>query len=125
MGEQRTSRLKRILHRVEEHVEDWRKRDAALKAEADDLRDQMWAEAAERERLLAQAMESEEDRRASIEDLTKEQRVVFVLHREEVVETLEDLASQGDRLVSVVPRKGGEAITGGLKGAWLVFEKSE
>ncbi len=125
MGEQRTSRLKRILQRVEEHVEDWRKRDAALKAEADAMRDQMWAEAAERERLLAEAMESEEARRASIEELTKEHRVVFVLHREEVVETLEDLASQGDRLVSVVPRKGGEAITGGLKGAWLVFEKSE
>ena len=106
-------------------MEDWRKRDAALKEEADVMRGQMWAEAAERERLLAEAMESEEARRASIEELTKEHRVVFVLHREEVVETLEDLASQGDRLVSVVPRKGGEAITGGLKGAWLVFEKSE
>ena len=125
MGEQRTSRLKRILQRVEEHVEDWRKRDAALKAEADAMRGQMWAEAAERERLLAEAMESEEARRASIEELTKEHRVVFVLHREEVVETLEDLASQGDRLVSVVPRKGGEAVTAGLKGAWLIFEKSE
>jgi hypothetical protein len=125
MGEQRTSRLKRILQRVEEHVEDWRKRDAALSAEADAMRGQMWAEAAERERLLAEAMKSEEDGRASIEDLTKEHRVVFVLHREEVVETLEDLASQGDRLVSVVPRKGGEAVTAGLKGAWLVFEKSE
>jgi hypothetical protein len=125
MGEQRTSRLKRILQRVEEHVEDWRKQDAALKAEADAMRGQMWAEAAERERLLAEAMESEEARRASIEDLTKEHRVVFVLHREEVVETLEDLARQGDRLVSVVPRKGGEAVTAGLKGAWLVFEKSE
>ena len=34
-------------------------------------------------------------------------------------------ASQGDQLVSVVPRKGGEAITAGLKGSWLVFEKSE
>jgi hypothetical protein len=125
MGEQRTSRLKRILQLVEEHVEDWRKRDAALKAEADDMRGQMWAEAAERERLLAEAMESEEDRLDSIEDLTKEHRVVFVLHREEVVGTLEDLARQGDRLVSVVPRKGGEAVTAGLKGAWLVFEKSE
>jgi hypothetical protein len=70
-------------------------------------------------------MESEEARRASIEELTKEHRIVFVLHREEVVETLEDLASQGDRLVSVVPRKGGEALTAGLKGAWLVFEKAE
>ncbi len=125
MGKQRTSRLKRILQLVEEHVEDWRKRDAALKAEADDMRGQMWAEAAERERLLAEAMESEEDRRASIGELTKEHRVVFVLHREEVVETLEDLASQGDRLVSVVPRKGGEALTAGLKGSWLVFERSE
>src|SRR4028118_1472143 len=151
MGEQRTSRLKRILQRVEEHVEDWRKRDAALSAEADAMRGQMWAEAAERERLLAEAMKSEEDGRAPLEDLTegdrggfgahrggeggagrgsivdltKEHRVVFVLHREEVVETLEDLASQGDRLVSVVPRKGGEAVTAGLKGAWLVFEKSE
>ena len=125
MGEQRTSRLKKILQRVEEHVEDWRKQDAALKAEADAMRGQMWAEAAERERLLAEAMESEEARRDSIEQLTKENRVVFVLHREEVVETLEDLASQGDRLVGVVPRKGGEAITAGLKGAWLVFEESE
>lgn len=125
MGQQRASRLKRILQRIEEHVEDWRKRDAALSAEADAMRSQMWAEAAERERLLAEAMESEEDRRASIEDLTKEHRVVFVLYREEVDETLEDLASQGDRLVSVVPRKGGEAVTAGLKGAWLVFEKSE
>ena len=125
MGEQHTSRLKRILQRVEEHVEDWRKRDAALSAEADAMRGQMWAEAAERERLLAEAMESEEAGRDSIEQLTKENRVVFVLHREEMVETLEDLASQGDRLVSVVPRKGGEAVTAGLKGAWLVFEKSE
>ena len=125
MGEQRTSRLKRILQRVEEHVEDWRKRDAALKEEADAMRGQMWAEAAERERVLAEAMRSEEDGHDSIEELTKEHRVVFVLHREEVVETLEDLASQGDRLVSVVPRKGGEAVTAGLKGAWLVFEKSE
>ena len=107
MGEQRTSRLKRILQRVEEHVEDWRKQDAVLKAEADAMRGQMWAG------------------RDSIEQLTKENRVVFVLHREEVVETLEDLASQGDRLVGVVLRKGGEAITAGLKGAWLVFEKSE
>jgi hypothetical protein len=125
MGEQRTSRLKRILQRVEDHVEDWRKRDAALKEEADAMRGQMWAEAAERERVLAEAMKSEEDAHDSIEDLTKEHRVVFVLHREEVVETLEDLASQGDRLVSVVPRKGGEAVTAGLKGAWLIFEKSE
>jgi hypothetical protein len=124
VGEQRTSRIKRILQRVEEHVEEWRQRDAALAAEADAFRGMLWAEAAERERLLAEAMGEEEARRGSIEELTKEHRVVFVLHREEVRETLEDFASQGDRLVSVVPRKGGESITAGLKGSWLVFEKT-
>jgi hypothetical protein len=70
-------------------------------------------------------MGEEVARRGSIEELTRQHWVVFVLHREEVGETLEDFASQGDRLVSVVPRKGGEAITAGLKGSWLVFEKSE
>ena len=125
MGEQRTSRIKRILQRIEEHVEEWRKQDAALKAEADASRDRLWAEAAERERLLAEAVGEEEARRESIEELTKQHRVVFVLHREEVIETLEDFARQGDRLVSVVPRRGGETISGGLKGSWLVFDKSE
>ena len=125
MGQQRTSRIKRILQRVEEHVEEWRQRDAAHAAEADTFRSMLWAEAAERERLLAEAMSEEEARRESIEELTKQHRVVFVLHREEVGDTLEDFAGQGDRLVSVVPRKGGEAITAGLKGSWLVFEKSE
>jgi alkanesulfonate monooxygenase SsuD/methylene tetrahydromethanopterin reductase-like flavin-dependent oxidoreductase (luciferase family) len=125
MGERRTSRIQRILQRIEEHVEEWRKQDAALKAEADASRDRLWAEAAERERLLAEAVGEEESRRESIEELTKEHRVVFVLHREEVIETLEDFARQGDRLVSVVPRRGGETISGGLKGSWLVFDKSE
>jgi hypothetical protein len=68
---------------------------------------------------------AEEARRDSIEELTKEHRVVFVLHRKEVIETLEDFASKGDRLVSVVPRRGGETISDGLKGSWLVFESSE
>ena len=125
MGEHRTSAIERILHRIEEHVEDWRKRESALQAEADASRSRLWAEAAERERLLAEAVGAEEARRESIEELTMQHRVVFVLHRDEVVETLEDFARQGDRLVSVVPRRGGEAISEGLKGSWLVFESSE
>jgi sialic acid synthase SpsE len=94
VGEQRTSRIKRILQRVEEHIEEWRQRDAAHAAEADTFRSMLWAEAAERERLLAEAMGEAEARRESIEELTKQHRVVFVLHREEVGETLEDFASQ-------------------------------
>jgi hypothetical protein len=125
MGEHRTSAIERILHRIEEHVENWRKRDSALQAEADASRSRLWAEAAERERLLAEAVGAEEERRESIEELTMQHRVVFVLHRDEVVETLEDFARQGDRLVSVVPRRGGETMSDGLKGSWLVFESSE
>jgi hypothetical protein len=125
MGERRPSAIERILNRIEEHVEDWRRRDADLRTEADASRSRLWAEAAERERLLAEAVGAEEARRESIEELTKQNRVVFVLHREELVETLEDFARQGDRLVSVVPRKGGETISQGLKGSWLVFERSE
>src|SRR5215204_4749042 len=106
MGKHRASAIERILNRIEGHVEDWRKRESALQAEADASRGRLWAEAAERERLLAEAVGAEEARRESIEEL-------------------EDFARQGDRLVSVVPRRGGETISEGLKGSWLVFESSE
>ena len=125
MGKHRASAIERVLHRIEEHLEDWRKRDAALQAEADASRNRLWAEAAERERLLAEAVGAEEARRESIEELTKQHRVVFVLHRTELEETLEDFVRAGDRLVSVVPRRGGETISEGLKGSWLVFESSD
>ena len=125
MGEQGGSAIERILNRIEEHIEDWRKRDSALQAEADASRSRLWAEAAERERLLAEAVGAEESRRESMEELTRENRVIFVLHREELAETLEDFARQGDKLVSVVPRRGGETITQGLKGSWLVFESED
>ena len=125
MGEHRASAIERVLHRIEEHLEDWRKRDAALQAEVDASRGRLWAEAAERERLLAEAVGAEEAHRESIEELTKQHRVVFVLHRREVEETLEDFVREGDRLVSVVPRRGGETISEGLKGSWLVFESSD
>src|SRR5918994_4904079 len=125
MGEHRGSPIERILHRIEDYLEDWRKRESAFQAEADEGRSRLWAEAAERERLLAEAVGAEEERRKSIEELTMQHKVVFVLHRDEVVESLEDFARQGDRLVSVVPRRGGETISDGLKGSWLVFESSE
>ena len=125
MGKHRGSPIERVLHRIEERLEDWRERDAALQAEADASRSRLWAEAAERERLLAEAVGAEEARRESIEELTKQHRVVFVMHRTEVEETLQDFVREGDRLVSVVPRKGGEMISEGLKGSWLVFESSD
>ena len=126
MGERRTSMIERIVHRVEEHIEDWRRRDAARAAEADANRDQLWAAAAERERMLAEVMGEEEAHRASIEEVMKEHRVAFVVHTEEVAQTLQAFADEGDRLIQVIPStRGSYAREMGIKGSWLVFEKPE
>ena len=95
MGEQRASMIERIVQRVEEHIEEWRKRDTAREAEADAHRDQLWAEAAERERMLAEFIGEEEASRLSVEEVIKEHRVAFVVHSEEVARTLETFAGEG------------------------------
>jgi hypothetical protein len=126
MDEKRTSMIERIVQRVEEHIEDWRKRDAARAAEADANRDQLWAAAAERERMLAEVMGEEEAHRSSVEEVMKENRMAFVVHSEEVAQTLEAFAAEKDRLIRVIPStRGSYAKEMGIKGSWLVFEKSE
>ena len=126
MGEQRTSMIERIVQRVEEHIEEWRRRDAARHAEADANRDQLWSAAAERERMLAEVMGEEEVQRASVEEVMKEHRVAFVIHSEEVAQTLEDFANEKDRLIRVIPStRGSYAKEMGIKGSWLVFEKTD
>ena len=126
MGERRTSMIERIVHRVEEHIEDWRRRDAARAAEADANRDQLWAAAAERERMLAEVMGEEEAHRTSVEEVMKEHRVAFVVHTEEVAQTLQTFANEGHRLIQVIPStRGSYAREMGIKGSWLVFEKSD
>jgi regulator of protease activity HflC (stomatin/prohibitin superfamily) len=128
MSRQRTSTIERILHRIEDHVEEWREQDRARKAEAEAQRKQLWAEAAERQKLLAEAIADGESQRASLEEITKQHRIAFVLHREDLTGTLETFASEKDRLVKVVPGKGdyggGKGIEG-IKGSWLVFETPE
>jgi regulator of protease activity HflC (stomatin/prohibitin superfamily) len=126
MGEKRTSMIERIVQRVEEHIEEWRRRDAARHAEADANRDQLWAAAAERERMLAEVLGEEEAHRASVEEVMKEHRVAFVVHSEEVAQTLETFAGERDRLIRVIPStRGSYAKKMGIKGSWLVFEKAE
>ena len=126
MGERRTSMIERIVHRVEEHIEEWRQRDAARAAEAEAHRDQLWAAAAERERILVEVIGEEEARRASSEEVMKEHRVAFVVHSEEVAQTLETFAREKDRLVKVIPStRGSYGKEMGIKGSWLVFEPSE
>jgi hypothetical protein len=128
MGERRTSMIERILHRIEDHVEEWREQDRARKEETAAHREQLWAEAAERQKLLAEAVADEEAGRGSLEEITRQHRVVFVLHREDLTGTLETFASEKNRLVNVVPGKGdyggGKGIEG-IKGSWLVFETPE
>ena len=128
MGERRVPMIERILSRIEDHVEEWRKRDANRHAEADAHRAELWAEATERQKLLAEAMTEGESQRSSLEEMTKEHRVVFVLHREDLTGTLEAFAGEKDRLVNVVPGKGeygsGKGIEG-IRGSWLVFETPE
>jgi hypothetical protein len=126
MGEQRASMIERIVGRVEEHIEDWRRRDAARAAEADANRDQLWAAAAERERMLAELVSEEEARRESVEEVMMEHRVAFVVHSEEVAQILEAFVAEKDRLIRVIPStRGSYAKEMGIKGSWLVFEKSD
>jgi hypothetical protein len=126
MGEQRASMIERIVQRVEEHIEEWRRRDAARAAEADANRDQLWAAASERERMLAEVMGEEEAHRASVEEVMKEHRVAFVVRSEGVDQTLESFAAEGDRLIRVIPStRGSYAREMGVKGSWLVFEQPD
>jgi IS30 family transposase len=126
MGKHRASMIERIVQRVEGHIEEWRRRDAAYAAEADANRDQLWAAAAERERKLAEVIGEEQARRTSVEEVMKEHRLVFVVHSEEVAQTLQTFASEGDRLIRVIPStRGSYAKEMGIKGSWLVFEKTD
>lgn len=125
MGERRMSMIERIVRGIEDRIEEWREQDKARHTEAEANRDALWAEAAERERLLAEAMGEEEARRESVEEVAKEQRVVFVMHSEEAARALEAFAGKGDRLVGVMPRRGeSHTAAAGIKGSWLVFEAS-
>ncbi len=123
MGEQ--SRLERIIHRIEDHIEEWRKEDAARKMEAEANREKLWAEAAEREKMLVEAINEELSQKESLEGVTKQQRLVFVVHTDEVNETLQDFAGKKDRLVKVLPGRGTHVSAAGLSGSWLVFEEEE
>ena len=126
MGEHRGSMIERLVHRVEEHIEEWRRRDAARAAEAEANRDELWAAAAERERHLAEIVGEEEAHRATVEEVMEKHRLVFVVHSEEVAQTLQTFAQEGDRLVRAIPSTRGDyAKEMNIKGSWLVFEKSE
>jgi hypothetical protein len=123
MVEKLFSTIEKIWHRAEDHIEEWRRQDQARNAEAEADRDELWAEAKERGKLLAKTIGEEEARRACVGEGTERQRFVFVVHSEDASRALVSLADERYRLVNAVPD---ERRTGaGVKGSWLVFEASE
>ncbi len=72
--------IERLLHVIEERSEEWRARMSAREVELQSHREMLLAEAAERERLLAQAASEEEDRERSLEEAAKEHRVAFIVN---------------------------------------------
>ncbi len=124
MGGKRESMIEKILHRAEDRIEEWRRKDQARQAEAEADRDKLWAEAKEREELLADGAREAESLRGSVQAVTDRRRFVFVVHSDEEARTLEAFASEKDQLVEVVPVKMSPEGDTDIKGSWLVFEAS-
>ena len=124
MGGKRISTIEKILHRAEDRLEEWRRRDQARQAEAETDRDKLWAEAKEREELLADGAREAEPHRGSVQAVTDRRRFVFVIHSDEEARTLEASASEKDQLVEVVPAKMSPEGDTDIKGSWLVLEAS-
>ncbi len=114
--------IERVLHRIERHLEEADERMRAREDELEHYRETLWAEAAERERLLVRVVSEEEAREHSLEEVAKKHRVAFVVHSEEAGRALKDLAAGRARLVSVVPGSGSVERGAGIEGSWLVFE---
>ncbi len=125
MGGKRESMIEKILHRAEDRIEEWRRRDQARQAEVEADRDKLWAEAKEREELPADGAREAESLRGSVQAVTDRRRFVFVVHSDEEARTLETFASGRNRLAKVVPVKASAEGGTGIKGSWLVFEASE
>src|SRR5215217_3714181 len=83
--------IEKIVHRAEDHIEEWRRQDQARQAEAEADRDRLCAEGKERENLLAKTIGEEEARRASVGEGTERHRFVFVVHSEEASKALVSL----------------------------------
>ena len=116
--------IEKILQRAEDRIEEWRRRDQARQAEAEADRDKLWAEAKEREELLADGAREAESLRGSVQAVTDRRRFDFVIHSDEEARTLEAFASEKDQLVEVVPVKMSPKGDTDIKGSWLVFEES-
>lgn len=122
---ERENPLEKLLNRVEENVEESREAARARHVEAEADRDELWAEAVERERLLAQEIEREEDRSEPGKEPEREHKAVFIFHSEDTERTLEELSRKQARIVGVVKGHGSYYGDTGVKGSWITFEESD
>lgn len=122
VAEHCVSAIEGIVHKVEDHIAEWRRHQAGLETEADASRSRLWAEAEERQRLVAATIGHEETRREASAGDTGEHEVVFVVASDAFADALEHFSPDRDRLVRVMPaRESGRGM--GLRGSWLIFEK--
>src|SRR5215212_264257 len=120
--EGRLNPIERVLRRIEERVAQWREEEQARQTEVEAHRDELWAEAAERERLLVETIEGEESRQRSVAEICRDQKAVFVIHSRETKEALEGLSEEGVRFVGVIGAESASTGATGLEGSWLIFE---
>ncbi|MGB3682425.1 MAG: hypothetical protein WA990_08040 [Rubrobacteraceae bacterium] len=122
MGRQRTSSIERFLQRIEERIEEWRGEHRERFVEVEASRSELWAEAVEREKLLAEAIGHGEAAGIPVESTSRQAPAVYVVHSGEASQRLENLVAAGGRLASVIPGGQDHARESGLEGSWLVFE---
>lgn len=120
MVEQHRSAVERLVHRVEDRIERWPREDAIRSREADERRDALWAEAAERQRLLRETLERESGEGSALAGAAERHRVVYVVASDEFADTLESFTPERERLTAVKPAPGGGGT--GLRG---LFEARE
>src|SRR5919107_3633335 len=121
--EGRLNPIENVLRSIEERLAaPWREAQQARELEAEADRDQLWAEAVERERLLIETIEGEESLQRSVEEICKEQKAVFVMHTRETKDALEGLSEEGVRFVEVIAAESASTGAPGLEGSWLIFK---
>ena len=114
--------IESVLRRIEERLALWREAQQARELEAEADRDRLWADAAERERLLVETIEGKEPRQRSVGEICRDRKAVFVIHSRETKEALEGLSEEGVRFVGVIPAESASTGAARLEGSWLIFE---
>lgn len=122
MSDQRESAMERIVHRVEGRLAEWRRQKQDRLESVESQRSELFEEAAERERRLAEAIRQEEEQ--PVKEEAERHEFAFVVHSRETGEALRKFSDGEARLVGVVAGQEGEVADSGLEGSWLILDPS-